>query len=83
MGSARAPETAGPRIRPRLKAQMMRDMPRAWDRLVEDSDMIAFTVPTTPVCTCVFVMVKLYYHVKRAELHASTLQNEKHYSVNP
>ena len=78
MGSARAPEMAGPRIRPRLCAQMIRDMPRAWDWLVVDSDMIAFTVPATPVCTCVFVMVKLYYHVKRAELHASILQNEKH-----
>ena len=76
MGSARAPETAGPRIRPRLNAQVMRDMPRAWDRLVEDSDMIAFTVPTTPVCVCTYVCLcngKIVLSHEGAELHASIL----------
>ena len=57
MGSARAPETAGPIIRPRLKEQVMRDMPRACVLSVQDSDMMAFTVPTTPVCVCVCVCV--------------------------
>ena len=48
MGSARAPDTAGPTTRPRLKAQVMRDMLRACVRLVEDSDMMALIVPTAP-----------------------------------
>ena len=48
IGSAKTPETAGPIIRPRLHAQIVRDIPNAWVWLLDDSDMMALMVPTTP-----------------------------------
>ena len=43
-----APDTAGPMTKPKPKEHMMMDIPRAWLLSFDDSEMIAFTVPTTP-----------------------------------
>ena len=58
MGSAIAPETAGPMMKPSPIAEETRDIPNAWLVSSETSDITALTVPTIPdVCVCVCVCV--------------------------